>query len=489
MSKTKNITERTLCEHAEALSRREYSSLELTRAYLENIKMTDASVGAFLTVCADEAQKAAKKADVLLSSDGSHSPLCGIPFAVKDNICTRGIRTTCASRMLEDYIPPYSAEVVLRLEALGAPMLGKTDLDEFAMGSSTENSALGATKNPLDLSRCAGGSSGGSAAAVAAYEAVFALGTDTGGSVRQPAAFCGTVGLCPTYGRVSRYGLIAFASSLDRIGAITRTVSDCELVFCAISGQHGDACRDATLSSRSHYTPTQSDKLSIKNMRIGLPSEFFGEGVSEDVRSAVMSAARVYESMGAKLIKLSVPSLRDALCAYYVISSAEASSNLARFDGVRYGRRAEGCKNIEELYLRSRSEGFGDEVKRRIMLGTLALSKEYYGKYYQKALALRDRLRAELASCFESCDILLTPTAPTVAHRLGIKRQSATEIYMSDLCTVPSSIAHLPALSVPCGRGEGGMPVGMQLIAPEYGEELLFFMGKAFENAKGGADI
>lgn len=470
--------------HAELLHRREYSSRELVGAYLGFIKENDAELGAYITVCEEEALAAAELIDKRRINGEELSLLAGIPFALKDNICVKGIRTTCASRMLENYVPSYTATAARRLLSNGAVLLGKTNMDEFSMGSSTENSAFFETKNPISPSRTPGGSSGGSAAAVASGEAVFALGSDTGGSVRQPAAFCGLVGMCPTYSRVSRYGLVAFASSLDRIGILTKSSRDSALVLSAISGYDPLDATSANLPSFS----AQSAQGAVFGLRIGVISELLTDGASESVRNAVISVASLYRSLGAEVGEVSVPSLKSALSAYYIISSAEASSNLSRFDGVRYGRRAESYDGIDELYLNSRSEGFGAEVKRRIMLGNFVLSRGMFDGYYKKALVSRESIRADFERVLEKFDILLAPTSPTVAFERGKKRNAPTDIYYSDVCTVPSSLAGLPAVSLPFGKDENGLPVGVQLIGRAFEEALLYCAGIALEEGAYEAD-
>lgn len=473
------LTERTIFEHAEALRKKEYSSVQLTQAYLEQIDKKDKTIGAYITVTADRAIESAKAFDEGRSSDSEISPLAGIPCGIKDNMCTKGIKTTCASKMLGGYIPPYSAHVVEKLEKSGAVILGKLNMDEFAMGSTTENSAFKVCRNPLDTDRVPGGSSGGSAAAVAAKEAVYTLGSDTGGSIRQPASFCGVVGMKPTYGSVSRYGLVAFASSLDQIGPITSTVLDNALVLNAIVGHDK---RDATSVKRVYNDFTANIKNGVKGMKIGVPEEFLGEGISDDVRKAVLAAADTYRALGAELVSVSMPSVDYALSAYYVISSAEASSNLARFDGVRYGYRCDDYSNIDELYRKSRSEGFGSEVKKRIMLGTFALSSGYYDAYYKKALQVRSLVRKDFDEAFGKCDFIISPVTPTVAYKIGEKTGDSLQMYMGDAYSVPVNIAGIPALTLPCGIGEGGMPVGMQLIGPAFSEGLLYRAGFAFES-------
>ena len=473
------LTERTIFEHAEALRKKEYSSVQLTQAYLEQIDKKDKTIGAYITVTADRAIESAKAFDEGRCSDSEISPLAGIPCGIKDNMCTKGIKTTCASKMLGGYIPPYSAHVVEKLEKSGAVILGKLNMDEFAMGSTTENSAFKVCRNPLDIDRVPGGSSGGSAAAVAAREAVYTLGSDTGGSIRQPASFCGVVGMKPTYGSVSRYGLVAFASSLDQIGPITSTVLDNALVLNAIVGHDK---RDATSVKRVYNDFTADIKNGVKGMKIGVPEEFFGEGISDDVRKAVLAATDIYRALGAELVSVSMPSIDYALSAYYVISSAEASSNLARFDGVRYGYRCDDYSNIDELYRKSRSEGFGSEVKKRIMLGTFALSSGYYDAYYKKALQVRSLVRKDFDEAFGKCDFIISPVTPTVAYKIGEKTGDSLQMYMGDAYSVPVNIAGIPALTLPCGIGEGGMPVGMQLIGPAFSEGLLYRAGFAFES-------
>ncbi len=476
----KELITRSISEHAEALERKEYSSAELTAAYLARIHEKDEEIGAFLTVTEEEAKEAARLSDERRAQGESLGMLDGIPTAIKDNICTRGVRTTCASRMLAEYIPPYHATVMEKLNGAGAVLLGKLNMDEFAMGSTTENSAIKLTRNPRDLSRVPGGSSGGSAAAVAAKEAPYTLGSDTGGSIRQPASFCGVVGMKPTYGSVSRYGLIAFASSLDQIGPLTSTVRDNALILNAIAGHDR---RDATSLSRT--CPDFSSDLGkgVRGLRIGIVKQFFGSGISDDVKTAVLAAAEVYRSLGAELVHISMPSVDYALAAYYVISSAEASSNLSRFDGVRYGYRAGDFEDMDGLYCRSRSEGFGAEVKRRIMLGTFALSSGYYDAYYKKALKVRSLVMSDFAAAFENCDLILSPVSPTVAYKIGEKSEDPLQMYLGDAYSVPVNIAGLPALSLPCGTGEGGMPVGMQLIGKEFSEPLLYRVGDALETA------
>ena len=478
----KTMTHLTLGETAALLESRELSSLELTDAYLERIENSDGEIGAYISVDAQKARADAEKADKKRAAGERLSPLAGIPCAIKDNICTDFGTTTCASKMLAGFRSPYSAAVIERLTGSGCVFLGKTNLDEFAMGSTTENSAVHPTRNPRDVTRVPGGSSGGSAAAVAADEAVFALGSDTGGSIRQPASFCGVVGFKPTYGRVSRYGLVAFASSLDQIGPLAKSVADSAMILESICG--GDR-RDTTCIDRPAESFSGAVSLGVKGMRAALPTQMLGSGVAQEVRSAVLNAAKTLEKLGAVVEEVSMPSLDLALPAYYIISSAEASSNLGRFDGVRYGYRAEGCENLDEMYLRSRSEGFGAEVKRRIMLGTFALSAGYYDEYYKKALKVRTRIKAEYDRIFEKYDVILSPVAPTAAYKLGEKTGDPLEMYMGDICTVPVNIAGLPAMSLPCGETPDGLPIGLQITGRAFGEGDIIRFGAALERETG----
>ncbi len=466
-----DLIKRSVSEHIESLKKGEYSSRELTDAYIAQIKNTDSEIGAYITTDFETALKKAEAVDKKRLSGESLEPLAGIPCAIKDNICTKGVKTTCASKMLENYIPPYDACVIEELKKADVVILGKLNMDEFAMGSTTENSAFKTTKNPADITRVPGGSSGGSAACVAAKEAAFTLGSDTGGSIRQPASFCGVVGMKPTYGTVSRYGLVAFASSLDQIGPLTSTIKDNAIVLNAISCADK---RDATNIYKSQGDFTEDIGKGIKGMKIGLPKEFFGEGISHDVKNAVFEAAERMKNEGAEIVDISMPSIDNALAAYYIISSAEASSNLSRFDGVRYGYRTDCFENIHDLYKKSRSEGFGKEVKRRIMLGTFALSSGYYDAYYKKALQIRSIVMNDFENSFKKCDFILSPVAPTVAYKLGEKSKNPLEMYMGDAYSVPVNIAGVPAISVPCGRGEGNMPVGAQLIGPAFSEKMLY---------------
>jgi aspartyl-tRNA(Asn)/glutamyl-tRNA(Gln) amidotransferase subunit A len=463
---------------SELLRRREVSSTELTRLALERIGASDPTIHAFLHVAADLALRQAGVADERIER-GEDGPLLGVPFALKDNISTVGLPTTCGSRILEGYLPPYDATVTRRLREAGAVLVGKTNCDEFAMGSSTEHSAYGPTRNPRDPSRVPGGSSGGSAAAVAGGQVPFALGSDTGGSVRQPAAFCGVVGLKPTYGRVSRYGLVAFGSSLDQIGPLTRRVRDCALVLEAIAGHDPN---DST--SLDWPVPRYAAALNgdVRGLRVGVPREYFVEGLDPGVERAVRGAIARLEQLGATIGEVSLPHTRYALAAYYVIAPAEASSNLARYDGVKYGRSDRDGLDVNGMMSATRANGFGPEVKRRIMIGTYALSSGYYDAYYLKAQKVRSLVKADFDEAFERFDVLAAPTCPTVAFRLGEKLDDPVSMYLTDAFTVTVNCAGVPGLVLPCGEADG-MPVGLQLIGPAGGEETLLRAGHAYETS------
>ncbi len=469
----KNITAAKL---RAMLDKKEIGAKELAREFLDEIKKEDGKILSYITVTEENALAAAEKAQARIDA-GNAAPLTGIPLAVKDNLCTDGIRTTCASRMLENFVPPYSATAVEKLAAQDFVMLGKTSMDEFAMGGSTQTSAFAKTKNPYDVSRVPGGSSGGSAAAVSAGLCAGALGSDTGGSIRQPASFCGVTGLKPTYGRVSRYGLVAFASSLDQIGPIARTAEDCGILLGAIAGADP---RDAT--SKKIPVPDFNEKLgqSVSGMRIALPKEFYGDAVDENVKEAVLAAAKEYEKMGAKLVDCSISTLKYAVPAYYLISSAEAASNLSRYDGVKYGLRGEG-RSFDEMLRDSRSRGFGAEVKRRILLGNYALSSGYYDAYYRKALALKQEIIKEYNEVFAKADVILTPTAPSVAYKIGVQDNDPVKMYTADICTVTVNIAALPAISTTCGYDPDDMPIGMSLVGKRFDEATLIQTADAFE--------
>ncbi|AGA68773.1 glutamyl-tRNA(Gln) and/or aspartyl-tRNA(Asn) amidotransferase, A subunit [Desulfitobacterium dichloroeliminans LMG P-21439] len=471
------ITTRTIGELHELLESKAISATELAQGFLARIESVDPEIKAFITVTKKTALEQAKAVDEKLARGEKLGALEGIPMALKDNLCTEGIRTTCSSKILDNFIPPYNATVTDKLKDAGAVLLGKLNMDEFAMGSSTENSGFFATRNPWDLERVPGGSSGGSVAAVAADQAVFTLGSDTGGSIRQPAAFCGVVGLKPTYGLVSRYGLIAYASSLDQIGPVTKTVADNAWVLNAIAGH--DA-KDSTSVSLAKPDYTRSLTEDIRGLRIGVPQEYFGQGMDPQVETVLREAIRTYESLGAIVEECSLPHTEYAMPAYYLIATAEASSNLARYDGVRYGHRTESPEDILSMFCKTRAEGFGSEVKRRIMLGTYALSAGYYDAYYLKAQKARTLIVRDFDQAFEKYDVLLSPTTPTTAFRIGEKSSDPLTMYLSDVCTVPINLAGIPALSMPAGFVDG-LPVGMQLMGKHFAEGTLYKAGYAFE--------
>jgi len=455
-------------------------AVDVVDEHLAAIAERDGEIHAFNLVMADEARQAALAIDRRVAAGEDPGPLTGVPVALKDNLCTAGIPTTCSSRILEGWRPPYDATVVERLRAAGAIVVGKTNLDEFAMGSSTENSAFGPTRNPHDTSRVPGGSSGGSAAAVAARFAPLALGSDTGGSIRQPAALCGVVGAKPTYGRVSRYGLVAFASSLDQIGPFARTVGDAAALFEAIGGH--DPC-DATSIPRPVPAVSAALDRGVAGLRVGLVSELLdAEGIEPDVAARVRQAAEALEQAGAKVDDVSVPAVIYGLSAYYLIAPAEASSNLARYDGVRFGLRVE-APTTGEMYDRTRTAGFGAEVKRRIMLGTYALSAGYYDAFYGKAQRVRTLILRDFQAAYERVDVLLAPTSPSTAFPLGAKTSDPLTMYLNDVCTIPSNLSGDPAVSVPFGTGDDGLPVGVQVLAPALGEEVMFRVAAALEPA------
>ena len=467
----------TIHEAHRLLKEKKISSVELTKDYLERIKQLEPKVHAFVTVTEEPALERARKADEMIKA-GNISPLTGVPLAIKDVICTRGVRTTCSSKMLENFVPPYNATVMEKLNAGGAVMVGKANMDEFAMGSSTENSALFVTHNPWDLERVPGGSSGGSAVAVAAGEAVGALGSDTGGSIRQPAGFCSVVGLKPTYGRVSRYGLVAFASSLDQIGPLTQDVTDCALMMNAIAGHDQ---RDSTSVPEPVPDYTQCLKNDLKGMRLGIPREYYVEGMQSGVASAMKAAIKKLEELGAKLEEVSLPHTPYSLAVYYIIAPSEASANLARYDGVKYGFSYKGDTMWESME-KTRENGFRPEVKRRIMLGTYALSAGYYDAWYVKAQKVRTLIRREFDAVFEKYDALITPTSPTVPFKIGEKTNDPLAMYLSDVCTLPINIAGVPGISIPAGFVDG-LPVGMQIIGKHFREETILRVAYAYEQA------
>ena len=472
------ITSLTVHELQEKLAKKEIGVTEITKAYIDRINEKEKDVKAFVTTTCDEAMEEAKKIDAKRENGENVSNLAGIPIGIKDNLCTKGVKTTCSSRMLENFIAPYNATVVEKLNNENIISLGKLNMDEFAMGASTEYSYFKKTCNPWNLSRVPGGSSGGSAAAVAANLVPWALGSDTGGSIRQPASFCGVVGLKPTYGLVSRYGLVAFASSLDQIGPITKDVEDAAILLNVIAG-HDE--RDTTSYDIPKKDYTKTLKNDIKGMKIGIPKEYFGEGINEEVKEKLEEAINIYKKLGAEVEEFSLDIAQYALATYYIIACAEASSNLGRFDGIRYGYRTSNFTNLKELYKNSRSEGFGPEVKRRIILGTYVLSSGYYDAYYKKAQQVRTLVKKEFDKAFEKYDILLTPTSPTVAFEIGTRSNNPLEMYLADICTVSVNIAGLPGISIPCGVNSENMPIGMQLIGNKFEEEKILNVAYAFE--------
>ena len=459
----------------------EVSAAEIVRAYVLRISQVEPKVRAYVNLAKDAASIHAEALDERLKQWRQTKPLMGMPLAIKDNICTEGMATTCSSRMLQDFVPPYDATVISKLREQEYLLLGKTNLDEFAMGSSTENSAFGPSRNPWDIRCVPGGSSGGSAAAVAADECVAALGSDTGGSLRQPAALCGVVGLKPTYGLVSRYGLIAFASSLDQIGPITKDVRDAALMLSAIAGHD-------PLDSTSADVPVPDymralTRKDVKKIRIGVPKEFFTEGLDPEVEQAVKDAIGELKKLGAEIKDVSLPRTDAAVAVYYMLATAEASSNLARFDGVKFGLRAKETKDLLDLYMKTRQEGFGPEVKRRIMLGSYALSAGYYDAYYGKAQAVRTLVCRDFEEAFNEVDLIVTPTTPTPAFKLGEKSNDPFQMYLSDIFTISVNLAGLPGISVPCGFSKGGLPIGLQLIGRAFEEETMLRAANAYEHA------
>ena len=469
----------TLHDAAQKLRAGEITSLELTEAVFERIADDDDRIRAYLTLDREAALEGARRADERLRARDGASPLLGIPIALKDNFLTQGMRTTCASKILGEFVPPFDATAVKKLRAAGAVIVGKTNLDEFAMGSSVENSAFFPTRNPWNLERIPGGSSGGSAAAVAADQCLAALGTDTGGSIRQPAAFCGIVGLKPTYGRVSRYGIVAFASSMDQVGPMTKDVRDTALLLEAIAG-HDPV--DATSARRAVPRYAETLGADIKGLRVGIPKEYFVDGMSGAVEQAVHVAVGRLEKSGAVIEEISLPHTEYAVAIYYIVATAEASSNLARYDGMRYGYRAD-AGDLTETYRISRDQGFGAEVKRRIMLGTYALSAGYYDAYYLKAQRARALIKRDFDQAFQKCDAIVTPTAPTTAFKMGEKIADPLQMYLSDICTISVNLAGLPALSLPCGFDGDGMPIGMQIIGKYFDEPTILRLAHHYEQA------
>ena len=464
-----------------ALESRKLSARELTADFYERIEKRDPELNAFLALSPERAYAQADRIDALVARGGSLPPLAGVPTAIKDVISTRGVRTTCGSKILENYVPPYDATAVERLENAGAVVLGKTNCDEFAMGSSTENSAYGPVRNPVAPDRVPGGSSGGSAAAVAAGLAVLALGTDTGGSIRQPGALCGIPAMMPTYGRVSRYGLIAFASSLDRIGPLAATVGDAAAAMAVIAGHDEN---DSTSAAAPVPNYPQGISSPVAGLRIGIPAEYFAEGMDAEVRKKLEAGIELLKKLGCRPVALRMPHTDFAIATYYIVATAEASSNLARYDGVRYGLRVPGATLIE-MYRNTRGRGFGAEVKRRIMLGTYALSAGYYDAYYLRAQKVRTLIARDFTDAFTRADVIVTPTSPTPAFRLGERTQDPLKMYLADIYTVTGSLAGVPGISVPCGKTPDGLPVGMQILGPHFSEERVLQLAHAFEKAGG----
>ena len=473
-----DITELTVHELQEKIKNKELNIKQINEAYIKRIKEKEPKVQAFITELTEEGEKQAKEIQTRIDNGEKLGNLAGIPIGIKDIICTKGVKTTCASKMLENFVAPYDATVMEKINAENMIDLGKLNMDEFAMGGSTEYSYFKKTKNPWDLSRVPGGSSGGSAAAVAANMVPWALGTDTGGSIRQPASFCGVVGLKPTYGLVSRYGVVAFASSLDQVGVFTKDVQDCAMLLNVIAG-HDEM--DTTSVDVGNKDYTQALQKDIKGLKIGVPKEFYGEGINPEVKASLETAINKYKEMGAEVEEFSLDIAKYALATYYIIACAEASSNLGRYDGIRYTYRSPEAKTLKEIYKKSRSEAFGAEVKRRIILGTYVLSSGYYDAYYKKAQQVRTLVMNKFNKAFEKYDVIVTPTSPTVAFKLGSKSNNPMEMYLSDICTVSVNIAGLPGISIPCGVDSEGMPIGMQIIGNKFCEETIIKTAYAYE--------
>ena len=471
----------TVASVHEALLAKKTSARELAQEFYAQIEQRNPELNAFLALCPDRAYAQADRVDAIVAQGKPLGRLAGVPVAIKDVISTEGVRTTCGSKILEDYTPPYDATAIERLERAGAVIMGKTNCDEFAMGSSNENSAYGPVRNPNALDRVPGGSSGGSAAAVAAGLSVVALGTDTGGSIRQPGAYCGVPAMMPTYGRVSRYGLIAFASSLDRIGPFATNISDAATVMSVIAGHDSNDSTSAALAVPEYAAEIEKP---VAGLRIGIPEDYFGAGLDAEVKHKVQAGITLLERLGCKRVPLKMPHTDYAIATYYVIATAEASSNLARYDGVRYGLRVRG-NTLMEMYRKTRERGFGPEVKRRIMLGTYALSSGYYDAYYLRAQKVRSLIARDFAEAFEKVDAIITPTAPTPAFRLGEKTADPLEMYLADIYTVTGSLAGVPGISVPCGKSAAGLPIGMQIFGSHFGEARILQLARGFEKAGG----
>ena len=475
------ILDLTAVELGKKIKAKEITVVDAVKASLEQIKKLEPVVHAYVTVDEEGALKKAEEVQKLIDDGTLTGPLAGVPVAIKDNMCTKDLLTTCSSKILYNFVPTFSAEAVINLEKAGAVILGKTNMDEFAMGSTTETSAYGVTRNPWDPEHVPGGSSGGSCAAVAAEECFFALGSDTGGSIRQPSSFCGVTGIKPTYGTVSRYGLIAYGSSLDQIGPIARDVTDCATILEAISSYDK---KDSTSIPREDMDFTSALVDDVKGMRIGIPRDYLGEGLDEEVKDAILKAAKVLEDKGAIVEEFDLGLVKYAIPAYYVIASAEASSNLSRFDGVKYGLRAKEYEGLHEMYKKSRSEGFGEEVKRRIMLGSFVLSSGYYDAYYLKALRTKALIKKEFDKAFEKYDVILGPTAPSTAPKLGESLSDPLKMYLGDIYTISVNLAGLPGMTVPCGKDSAGLPIGLQLIGDCFQEKKIIRAGYAFEQSR-----
>lgn len=475
------LTGLTAAELGKKIQAKEVSVLEATQAALEAIKKREAEINSYVTVDEEGALAQAEKVQVKVSAGELTGPLAGVPVAIKDNMCTQGLKTTCSSKILYNFVPTYTAEAVKRLEDAGAVILGKTNMDEFAMGSTTETSAFGETKNPWNTDHVPGGSSGGSCAAVAAEECFYALGSDTGGSIRQPSSFCGVTGIKPTYGTVSRYGLIAYGSSLDQIGPVAKDVTDCATVLEAIAAYDK---KDSTSIKREDYDFTSALVDDVKGMKIGIPRDYFKEGLNPEVKEAVLKAAEVLKEKGAEIEEFDLGLVEYAIPAYYVIACAEASSNLARFDGVKYGYRTESYTDLHNMYKKSRSEGFGDEAKRRIMLGSFVLSSGYYDAYYLKALRTKALIKKEFDKAFEKYDVILGPAAPTTAPKLGSSLADPIQMYLGDIYTISVNLAGLPGISLPCGQDGAGLPIGLQLIGDCFKEKNIIRAAYAYEQTR-----
>jgi len=479
-----DICKLTAHEIRDGYKNKEFTVKEVVEAFYMNIDEKDNDIKAYITLCKEEALKEAEEKQLKIDeaiSNGAFDELpllFAVPIAIKDNMNTFGVKTTCASKMLENFVSPYDATVIKKIKAEGAIILGKVNMDEFAMGGSCENSAFFATKNPHDITRVPGGSSGGSSAAVAGDLAPIALGSDTGGSIREPASLCGIVGMKPTYGLVSRYGLVAFASSLDQIGPMTKDVKDTAILLNAIAGHDEMDSTSANIEKKDYIKALIND---VKGIKIGIPKEFYGEGLQQEVRDALEKAKEKYKALGAEIIEVSLPFTKYALPTYYVLACAEASSNLGRFDGIRYGYRTENFENLKDIYRNSRSEGFGKEVKRRILLGTYVLSAGYYDAYYKKAQKVRTAIKEGFDKVFTECDVILTPTCPTTAWKIGEKTENPLEMYLMDLYTVPVNIAGIPGISIPCGKDNNGLPIGMQLLSKHFNEETLLRTAYTYE--------